>query len=408
MTKKNVYKTKKQSGQLGFTLLEMSLVLLIVALLTVPLMNLYNSHLENQKLTVTKENVKKAISAMATADPRFMPCPSDRSLPPTDPNFGHENCNLAAIPNCNAGGTPVQGICRVRGSRDTNADGNDWVIIGGVPITIDIPGATTRTTILKGENSIDGWGRLLNYAISERVSDHTNTTGADNFKYGVISAIDEIGNATAGINGDAEFVIWSAGKNGAGAYQYLGGPVAPCPVGNRDSENCNNDFTFRQALGVYEGAGANYFDDISYFYLQGSGDLWSYAAARTAGAPEQHIYNLNKDAVLIGTNVTGGSGARLIVNGNLEAATAKAQFFSAGGQASFSPNGIPLVGDRACSGSNVLQSWNTLPPGNPNCGQPSIMARGISYTRTCPAGSLVKGITTRGCVLCTNGVELCP
>lgn len=412
--------------QSGFTLVEMSIVLVIVATLLVPLIQAYNAYVNEEKIRITKANIKLATGAMAASDPRYAPCPSDRSIPLGNANYGLEQCDLATIPLCNAGGLPAQGICKVRGSRDTVNDGvsvKDWIVIGGVPSRLQPPAPSEEIRILKGDDVLDGWGHLLNYAVSEKVMDHTNTSGNENYKHGVINAQDENGNPTAGIaatpDGDAEFVIWSSGPNGAGAYSFSGLEVAPCPNGataNRDTENCNNDNVFVQGIGNYEAGGASYLDDTSYFYLQTSGDLWTYAAPRTNGAPAQHIYNLNTDKVVISKTTTlspasANPAYKLWVEGDISAATVLAQTYTTSGVSNPSPDGFALGtgGDKICSsvvGQGIFSGW--FPPSqSPFCTFPILKPMPGSIV-SCPAGSWVQGITTKHCVLCSNGTEQCP
>lgn len=415
----------------GFTLIEMSIVLVIVATLTVPLIQAYNAYLNEEKIRITKENIKITTGAMAASDPRYAPCPSDRSIPFGDPNYGLERCDIATIPDCNPGGIPAQGICRVRGSRDTINDGasvNDWIIIGGVPTRLQPPAPAPEIRILKSENALDGWGHVLNYAVSEKVMDHTNTSGAENYKHGAINAQDENGNPTAGVaspKGDAQFVVWSSGANGAGAYSYTGLEISPCPNGvnaNQDTENCDNDNTFTQGIGNYEGAGAGYFDDTSYFYLQTSGDLWTYASPRTVGAPAQHIYNLNTDKVVISNSPTLSPEAndplyKLWVEGDISAATVLAQTYktSSTGTGNPSPDGFGLNADNMCPLYNgqrgILAGW-TAGTSQPSCIPGTYLASLFlstsSITVSCPAGSWVQGFTTKFCILCSNGTEQCP
>lgn len=409
-----------RGSQNGFTLVELSIVLVIVALLSAPLFQLYTTHLIQKKNQLTKDNIQLAISAMAVSDPRYAPCPSDRSLPPTDPNFGVEQCDLTAIPNCNAGGIPAQGICKTSGSRDSDGNGIiDRVIIGGVPRAMVDRVTGVKTPILEGDSALDGYGQWLNYAVSQKVMDHTNTTGDNNFKYGVINAIDENGNATAGVTapGDAEFVIWSSGQNGAGAYTYQGILASPCPArvtagpppNPLESENCNNDFTFMQGIGNYEGAGPNYLDDSTKFYFQTAGDLWAFAMRNNA--PTQHIYNLNTGNVGINTPAPTRT---LDVSGDLEVPTMRAN---------------TLTTQSAMSGTVTMSIGSQIaPPLSFNCQSPyplvplnwlsysSGMMGGCNYVSIEPPTNStvdchtlygptfwVRGWNTQGCVICSDG-----
>lgn len=420
-----VYHPRRVTQQ-GFTLIEMAIVLLIVGLLVGPLFQLYSNYLTQQKMQTTKDHVNQAMSAMAVSDPRYAPCPSDRSLPPNDPNFGAEQCDMTVIPNCNPGGIPAQGICQTAGSRDADGDGAiDRVIIGGIPrIMVDqVTGA--RTTILSGDAALDGWGQWLNYAVSQKVRDHTNTDGSNNFRFGVINAIDENGRPTAGVTapGDSEFVVWSSGKNGAGAYNYNGVLMAPCPalvaagppINPRESENCNNNFTFMQGIGNYEGANAaTYLDDYVRFYFQTAGDLWAFAMRNNA--PTQHIYNLNTGNVGINTaapvnqlDVSGPNGTP----GNLEATAVRIntlQTTSGEGTATLNltTTAFPPTGICGTSGSvsQIVTGWDARGAGGKLCGGATVQTPAMTIDCHALFGNTfwINGLNTEGCVTCSDGI----
>jgi prepilin-type N-terminal cleavage/methylation domain-containing protein len=78
----------------GFTLIELSIVILIVGILVIPILEIYNSYLLRKQMIVTRENVQNTVDGLSLVLNRY-PCPSDRSLPVGDPNFAIEQCNLA-------------------------------------------------------------------------------------------------------------------------------------------------------------------------------------------------------------------------------------------------------------------------------------------------------------------------
>jgi prepilin-type N-terminal cleavage/methylation domain-containing protein len=124
----------------GFTLLELSIVILVVGVLLTPLLRLYQTYQIEELTRKTKEHITVATNGIGIFNPLRLPCPADRSLPPSDPAYGFEVCDLALIPNC----TPFsnQGICQTNGSRDADGVGGiDKVVIGGVPLRwVDISG----------------------------------------------------------------------------------------------------------------------------------------------------------------------------------------------------------------------------------------------------------------------------
>jgi prepilin-type N-terminal cleavage/methylation domain-containing protein len=93
----------------GFTLLELSIVLIITGILTIPLIRLYTDYLQQEKIDLTKSNLDHISRIVALSSPLRYPCPADRSLIPSDPNYGLDVCTLPgfslnAIPVCDVTG----------------------------------------------------------------------------------------------------------------------------------------------------------------------------------------------------------------------------------------------------------------------------------------------------------------
>jgi len=257
----------------GFTLVELSMVIIIVGFLLIPFIGMYSNYYKEKRLTESRDNIREASSYMSkffsASTPSRYPCPADPALPVTDPNYGIEDCT--------AGGA----IITTPGARTAA----NVVYIGAIPIT------TIRNTLIAaGQEGIyadiitrDGYDNKLTYAVTSSL-----TSGATyRFYDGQITALDEFGNPTAGINDDTHFVIISHGKNGSGAYGAYGNIVQACPATGPERDNCNGDASFVSALGNYEGNAASYIDDASYFVKSGGSTLWSYVGGTN------HIFNLN-------------------------------------------------------------------------------------------------------------------
>ena len=409
---------KSQIRKNGFTLLELSVVILISGIMLIPLVRLYANYVEQQKIDKTVTNLDNIRNNIAARPVRY-PCPSDRSIARGDSGYGMEVCDTAVIPLCT---TANQGICKVRGSRNTNADSQpDWILIGGVPLSYyrvytgnnpATPDTTTLESLFGGGDIEDGYHNLLNYAVSEETYNVANLTAAENYKHGVINAIDENDNQTAGVTlpGDAQFVVWSSGEDGSGAYSTNGVPVAACPVGQKDEENCNKNFTFRQGLSNYDAAGSDHFDDKSLFYLQRSGDLWTKVVFN--GNPTSHIVNLNTATVNVKTALTSGI-YKLYVNGNIKASTLLTDLLVSGGTGG-SVGALPGNGNiwstHYCPGRSVATNWvgsgSIGGPWGPKCADP-FLRPGVTGQVDCHAlyGNTfwVVGILTDGQVMCSDG-----
>lgn len=256
----------------GFTLVELSIVILITGLLFIPLVRQYSLYETDRKTKDTKIAVSFSGGMMDQYNTELdaYPCPADASLLPTDPNFGVEQCvalSALALDTCNASG----GLCRVSGARPINATVRS-VYIGSVPINTyrsEFPGAH-----FSNEEVLDSWGQRVMYAVS---ADLTSTA---TYKYynGVIAAEDEWNNPTAGVNNDAHFTVYSVGRDKRGGFNDAGVQASPCATAgvSNDYENCDLDSTFVQAKGLYMAVGTDYYDDYVLFVRSLDSGIWTY------------------------------------------------------------------------------------------------------------------------------------
>ena len=128
----------------GFTLLELAIVVLIMGIMMIPILDLYTSYLRQEKLQVTKDNISKVSVALTVFNPIRYPCPSNRALAPSHPDYGKDVCKitgftLGGVPNCVTTGME-QGICKTVGARDTDDDtdttvgnNNEFVLVSFSP-----------------------------------------------------------------------------------------------------------------------------------------------------------------------------------------------------------------------------------------------------------------------------------
>lgn len=401
---------KRKNNIAGFTLIELSIVIIAVGLLMIPLANLYTTYLNGKDLQVTKDNILESNNSVSGYKQVLLnqhyPCPSDRSLPPGDPNYGREfnngNCTLAQLeavlgtlgvaPRC----TPTGGFCMILGARDTAADADtvfDPILIGGIPIvSIKELIASNDSTIPLPPNTsvLDGYGNQITYAVSQTQVDATLFDSQN----GVLAVIDENNIPTGGINNNANYVLLSHGQDGKGAFSREGTLHSACAgITAKDGENCNNDATFMQVLGLFKGNGATYYDDSLYIGKSGSSELWR-TIYDSSGNNTGKIFNLNDGNIGIKTSTPQ---TKLDVAGTARVDnTAQAtQLCKTDGTMCFDIDAITSSGKIRCtSGSSVMRGINSA---TADCFTPAFAP---VQDIDCGTG-WVSGIQANGSPICT-------
>ena len=217
MVKITVHQSQRQSAQHGFTLLELSVVLTILAILIGGGLVIGTAQLEQSKITVTKERldtIETMLENYVTAFNR-LPCPANITLATSDANFGTED--RTAPDACDAVANEIF---------------NDGEVFGSaVPV---------RTLQLPDNFMFDGWGHRFFYAVDQRATED-NSFDPDVIPAGAVSAPDFSGDiAVDDINGNcatperadpnngsgAIVVILSHSINGHNAWTRFGGNVA--------------------------------------------------------------------------------------------------------------------------------------------------------------------------------------
>lgn len=188
--------TSKRKNQQGFTLLELAIVMVTAGFLMMGALALYRVYLVQKNIDLTYEKIdtlKASISIFSDSTGRY-PCPSDPSLPYTDPMFGVENCAAAAaLAEGTCTGPGNTGICRVPGRVIDVSGVAEAVYIGAVPFrTIksgvekvecinpatraptdcSAPGAVELVTndasfqLSSLDSALDPWGYQVTYAVT--------------------------------------------------------------------------------------------------------------------------------------------------------------------------------------------------------------------------------------------------
>lgn len=193
-------------SQAGFTLVELTIVLIIVALLSTGLMlgvSAQRSVAENADAQRQLENIREALIGFAIANGR-LPCPAVPTLATGDVNAG-----IAATPPClNAAQYGVLPWATL-GLPETDPWGNRYTYFAGNAFTAAVPiGAQTSFTL--------------------------DTNGTANIKANSTS--------TANIASDLPAVIISHGSRPAGSYQSTGSQLGG--AAGDELENADNNLIF--------------------------------------------------------------------------------------------------------------------------------------------------------------------
>jgi prepilin-type N-terminal cleavage/methylation domain-containing protein len=228
----------------GFSLIELSMVLIIIGLLVGAATTIGQMQIEQNKYIATKQTLENAKLALNTyyAQRKQYPCPANPATAPTVATYGF-SVAVDCKTTCPAGLT-----C-------PNAN----VAIGAFPY---------KTLGLGEEYATDDWGNKILYIIDRNFTPTGNTA-----VYGAIPLQDSGGNdiLQSPIGGDALYVLISAGKNGNGAWPKQGGTRTACIAAQKDGENCNDDAVFIDTtLNDGTNTAATIFDDIIGWKVQES------------------------------------------------------------------------------------------------------------------------------------------
>lgn len=192
----------------GFTLVELAIVLVIVALLTSGLMmgiSAQRASAENNDAQQQLDNIREALLGYAMAKGN-LPCPGDPALTSADAKVGTEDRPASGSP-CNR----IYGVI-------------PWVTLG-LPET-------------------DPWGRRFTYFASNSFSAPVPAGALASFTLttlGNANIKDAVG-SSANIASEIPAVVISHGNNGLGAWQPNGTQL-PGAVGD-ELENANSTLTF--------------------------------------------------------------------------------------------------------------------------------------------------------------------
>lgn len=254
----------------GFTLIETAMVMMIAGLMLSGALRVYTTYLKREKIVLTKKRLDDARLALAgfVALNKRLPCPASPEAfakgKLKDKNSGNAVSEAGDI--CTSDAPPAHDVILFRGSGDVKSDKEVW--IGVLPV---------RELRLNAEQAQDGWGNLITYAVSRRL---TLQDGMVRTPPGIIEILDEFGNSIVDPPQTGRFVLVSHGATGRGAWT-TGGGRSPCDLKAGDAANCDGDASFR--IAPYSTAeGAHFFDDFV-----------THDGADAGGSPVERILTCN-------------------------------------------------------------------------------------------------------------------
>lgn len=393
----------------GFTIIEMSVVIIIVGLIIASVLPSIRAYQVTEDFYETRANLEFANDALReyfALQGRY-PCPADPTVPLDDPDYGLEAdlCdanNFIATSIC-----PTGLVCTSAGTRDADGDTvNDDVLIGTLPVRA-IEDAI-RFAPFTFPNAKDAYANKITYAVTRNMA-HTNLNLVNpaNTQLGAINLLDEFSLDVTEPPGSAHYAIVSHGYNGRGAYSLDGNQVGDCDVNtiaaglpspptpgdidvantpgiDLELENCDND-DGRFIVGLQSHVpGDDYYDDQILFNAQSAEALW-----RQSSINPNFLYNTNFGNV--GIDVSDPAD-KLSVNGNLRAETsvvADGGFCDPADNDCLDPDAIGGTAMTQCPPGEVAMGIE-----NNNLVCIPLFPSGVSFD--CGAGAFVTGFTING------------
>jgi prepilin-type N-terminal cleavage/methylation domain-containing protein len=225
--------TRILSDNRGFTLIEMTIAVLIASMIIGILVGILKPFIVQSKMLQTQYNFEDIEAALRgfLLDNGHLPCPAPMTAAPGTINF-------ASATDCTVG--PVAGVNTATGRGGRN------IRIGSVPAySLDLNVDVMR----------DGWGNNFTYAVTEAAAMPFMFANDE----GAISINDAAGNSMTSTAGNVLYVLVSHGEDEKGAIAANGMPTAFLCGADVDSENCDDDDVF---VSAQRSMGANYYDDI--------------------------------------------------------------------------------------------------------------------------------------------------
>ncbi len=270
----------------GFTLIEMAIVIMIIGLLVASLTPLYTRYQETKQNQATQAHINTAISAIGSFRSLYgrYPCPASLTATRTSEDYGREECDLTDVAtNSTENGFYVEesvraGINFQYPSGTVHNGEKPRIIVGTIPF---------RHLNLDEDRAYDGYDNRLMYVVTE----HLTCANCFEPSQGGIDIVNDSDDSVLPTPGTAHFMVFSYGKNAAGAFNKSGNGI-DCAANGIESENCdftagNFDATYQIAAASTSGTARNY-DDVVDYFTQDEIPLWQMSTDPDAGRQDIH------------------------------------------------------------------------------------------------------------------------
>jgi prepilin-type N-terminal cleavage/methylation domain-containing protein len=263
----------RNNKNLGFSLLELTIVLTIMAIVVsfgIFSMSKIISARGDNKVVEDMQKVKESIERFRVQNGRY-PCPA--SLIAGDGQEVKEGTHNACYNSTATKTVAVDGFARVKPTGGTADEAS--VIIGAVPFA---------ALGIDPKYGVDKWGNKYVYAVTEVLAaDINNTTPSDTNDDAVLAVPTKLRGAVAikdafssadiakydsnpDLNKAANYLLISHGSDGNGAFNAKGSTQGTCVttgIGEREKENCNyTDANFAVSGTLNTTTDNNYFYDL--------------------------------------------------------------------------------------------------------------------------------------------------
>jgi alpha-tubulin suppressor-like RCC1 family protein/type II secretory pathway pseudopilin PulG len=236
----------------GYTLLELSIVISIIAAVIGASLVMGNVQLEMMKHRGTRDNLETVQQALELYRSKYKRYPCPAALNGTGTAYGQEiiGCATMAAASCPAGLTCLGNL-------------PNRAVIGGVPF---------RALGLPDEVTLDKWNSRLLYALdANHAVSSTSNAGSLRLVDGTNTQL-----LRSPYFGEAIYVLLSHGPNRAGAYTNNGQVASVCSLGGLDQENCDlSNAVFRTMPKAQGTTTARTFDDEVIWKTQDWGNVFA-------------------------------------------------------------------------------------------------------------------------------------